>query len=207
MFVIGLTGGIGSGKSAASAHFESLGIVCVDADQVSRQVVAPGTPALAAIAERHGPDILLADGNLDRAALREIIFSSAEEKQWLEGLLHPLIAEETGRQLAAAQSPYVLFVSPLLIESGQIAWCQRLLVIDVPETLQISRTMARDSNERDQVERIIASQASRQQRLDAADDVICNDKDLQALQSGVETLHQHYLEMAKSHAQQQAQQQ
>ncbi len=202
MFVVGLTGGIGSGKSAASAHFESLGIACVDADQVSREVVEPGSTALQAIAERHGNGILLADGSLDRAALRKIIFSSEVEKQWLEALLHPLIAEETGRQLMSASSPYVLFVSPLLVESGQVAWCQRLLIIDVPESVQISRTMARDNNDRAQVESIMASQATRQQRLDAADDVICNDGDLQSLHSAVENLHKHYLELAKSHANQ-----
>lgn len=201
MYVVGLTGGIGSGKSAAATRFESFGIVAVDADVIARDVVKPGTPALAAITEHFGKAILQDDGTLDRAALRKIIFQSATEKTWLESLLHPLIGEETLRQLAAAQSPYVLFVSPLLVESGQKVLCQRLLVIDVPEALQIERTMARDSNERSQVERIIASQASRQVRLAQADDVICNDSDLDELHSAVDKLHQHYLSLASQHAQ------
>ncbi len=200
MFVVGLTGGIGSGKSAASRHFEQLGITAVDADVISREVVAPGSEALQTIEQRHGKAILLDDGSLDRAALRQKIFSSPEEKAWLEGLLHPLIANETLRQLEAATSPYVLFVSPLLVESGQMALCQRLLVIDVPEDLQIERTILRDHNPRDQVERIMASQASREQRLAMADDVICNDRDLKYLEQEVDLLHQRYLSLATEHA-------
>ncbi|MBB3047066.1 dephospho-CoA kinase [Litorivivens lipolytica] len=200
MFVIGLTGGIGSGKSAASRRFEQHGIVAVDADVISRQVVEPGSEALTAIQARHGDSILLSDGGLDRAALRQKIFSSPEEKAWLEGLLHPLIADETLRQLEAATSPYVLFVSPLLVESGQKVLCHRLLVIDVPESLQLERTMARDNNPRDQVERIMASQASREQRLAVADDVICNDRDLDFLEGEVDRLHTEYLKLAAEHA-------
>ena len=200
MFVVGLTGGIGSGKSAASRRFEQLGITAVDADVISREVVAPGSEALQAIEQRHGKAILLDDGSLDRAALRQKIFSSPEEKAWLEGLLHPLIVNETLRQLEAADSPYVLFVSPLLVESGQKVLCQRLLVIDVPEDLQIERTIHRDNNPRDQVERIMASQASREQRLAMADDVICNDRDLKYLEQEVDLLHQRYLSLATEHA-------
>lgn len=140
MFVVGLTGGIGSGKSAASRRFEQLGITAVDADVISREVVAPGSEALQVIEQRHGKAILLDDGSLDRAALRQKIFSSPEEKAWLEGLLHPLIANETLRQLEAADSPYVLFVSPLLVESGQKVLCQRLLVIDVPEDRSVEKS-------------------------------------------------------------------
>lgn len=201
MYVVGLTGGIGSGKSAASARFEALGISAVDADVIAREVVQPGTPALDAITSHFGNDILQDDGTLDRAALRKIIFQSETDKHWLESLLHPLIGEETLRQLAAAQSPYVLFISPLLVESGQKALCQRLLVIDVPEELQVERTMARDTNERSQVERIIASQARREDRLAQADDVICNDGGLEALHDAVDRLHQHYLTLASTHAQ------
>lgn len=200
MFVVGLTGGIGSGKSAASRRFEQLGITAVDADVISREVVAPGSEALQAIEQRHGKAILLDDGSLDRAALRQKIFSSPEEKAWLEGLLHPLIVNETLRQLEAADSPYVLFVSPLLVESGQKVLCQRLLVIDVPEDLQIERTIHRDNNPRDQVERIMASQASREQRLAMADDVICNDRNLKYLEQEVDLLHQRYLSLATEHA-------
>lgn len=199
MYVVGLTGGIGSGKSAASQRFEALGIVVVDADVIARDVVAPGTPALAAIKSHFGEKILQGDGCLDRAALRKIIFQSNAEKQWLESLLHPLIGEETQRRLSEAQSPYVIFVSPLLVESGQKVWCQRLLLIDVPENLQIDRTMARDSNDRALVERIMASQAGRDERLDQADDVICNDAGLEELQHAVDRLHHQYLSLASEH--------
>lgn len=201
MYVVGLTGGIGSGKSAVSQHLESFGIVAVDADIISRDVVKPGSSALAAIEEHFGKTILLEDGTLDRAALRKIIFESADEKSWLESLLHPLIGEETLHRLEAADSPYVLFVSPLLVESGQKVLCQRLLVVDVPEALQIERTMMRDNNERSQVERIIASQARREDRLMQADDVICNDAGLDELHSAVDSLHQQYLSLANAHAQ------
>ena len=174
MFIVGLTGGIGSGKTAVSDHLQSLGIDIVDADIASRTVVEPGQPALAKIAEHFGDDILLADQSLDRAALRQKIFSNPDDKQWLEALLHPLIAEEISYQLAKAQSPYAIFVSPLLLEAGQDAICDRILVVDVPEELQIARTTTRDNNDEAQVKRIIASQASRQQRLEKADDIIEN---------------------------------
>lgn len=201
MYVVGLTGGIGSGKSAASQRFEALGITAVDADVIARDVVKPGTPALTAIEKHFGQKILQGDGSLDRAALRKIIFQSSEEKRWLETLLHPLIGDETLRQLGAAQSPYVLFVSPLLVESGQKIWSQRLLVIDVPEALQIERTIGRDNNDRAQVERIIASQVRREDRLAEADDVICNDSGLDDLHRAIDKLHHHYLLLASEHAQ------
>ncbi len=200
MYVVGLTGGIGSGKSAASNRFETRGIQVVDADVVARDVVRPGTKAFESITSHFGTAILLEDGSLDRAALRKIIFESSLEKAWLEALLHPLIGDETLRQLAEAQSPYVLFVSPLIVESGQKALCQRLLVIDVPTEIQIERTMARDSNDRSQVERIIASQARREDRIAQADDVICNDSGLEALHKAIDHHHQRYLKLASEHA-------
>lgn len=196
MLVIGLTGGIGSGKTAASDHFSHLGIEIVDADIASRVVVEPGKPALTQIAEHFGEAILLADQTLNRAALREKIFANPDDKKWLEALLHPLIAEEITRGLAAATSPYVIFVSPLLIESDQKSFCNRLLVIDVPEQLQLERTTKRDNNDEAQVKRIIASQASRQQRLDLADDVIDNTNGLDELLAKVENMHQQYLQLA-----------
>ena len=196
MLVVGLTGGIGSGKTAASDHFGHLGIEIVDADIASRVVVEPGKPALEKIAEHFGESILLADRSLDRAALRKTIFANPDEKKWLETLLHPLIAEEITRGLASAKSPYVIFVSPLLIESDQKSFCNRLLVIDVPEQVQLQRTTQRDNNDEAQVKRIIASQASRQQRLDLADDVIENTAGLEQLFSAVEKMHQHYLQLA-----------
>ena len=196
MFIVGLTGGIGSGKTAVSRRFEALGIVVVDADVIAREVVEPGTPALAQIREHFGAEIIRPDGSLDRAALRRIVFSDAEAKRWLEALLHPLIGDETLRQLNTAPGPYVLLASPLLVESGQTAICDRVLVVDVPEAVQLQRTMQRDSNDAEQVRRIIASQATREQRLEAADDVVDNSADEAALDGQVAALHQRYTELA-----------
>ena len=192
-WILGLTGGIGSGKSAAAAHFVQLGIDLVNADQAARWVVEPGRPALAQIAEHFGADILQADGSLDRAALRARIFQDAEQRRWLERLLHPLIRQEIIEVLARATSPYAILESPLLIESGQSQLCQRVLVIDVPEAVQISRTVSRDGNDEAQVRAIMAAQTSREERLAKADDVIVNDRDLTWLQQEVERLHRFYL--------------
>ena len=192
-WILGLTGGIGSGKSAAAAHFAQLGIDLVNADQAARWVVEPGRPALAQIAAHFGADILQADGSLDRAALRARVFQDAEQRRWLERLLHPLIRQEIIEVLARATSPYAILESPLLIESGQSQLCQRVLVIDVPEAVQISRTVSRDGNDEAQVRAIMAAQASRRERLAKADDVIVNDRDLTWLQQEVERLHRFYL--------------
>ncbi len=195
-YVIGITGGIGSGKTAVSDHFESLGITVVDADVASRTVVEIGTPALASIAEHFGSQLLQTDGSLDRAALRSAIFEDSTQRQWLESLLHPLIREEIVSGLESASSPYAILVSPLLIESGQSQLTERVLVVDVPEALQLKRTVARDSNSEQQVKAIMAAQASRQQRLDSADDVVVNDNTLDHLKAQVEALHQKYLKLA-----------
>lgn len=192
-WILGLTGGIGSGKSAAAQHFIDLGIHVVDADHAARWVVEPGRPALAAIAEHFGPGVLQADGTLDRAALRALIFEVPEERRWLEGLLHPLIGEEIADNLAKAQSPYAILVSPLLIESGQNAMTQRVLVIDAPQQLQIERTLQRDQTTEQQVQAILKVQTSRQDRVSHADDVVVNDRDLAWLHSEVERLHHFYL--------------
>ena len=197
MLVVGLTGGIGSGKTAVSDRFKQLGIDVVDADIASRTVVALGSPALASITNRFGEGILLADHTLNRAALRTKIFIRAEDKQWLESLLHPLIAAEIRKGINSAQSPYVVFVSPLLVESSQKDLCDRLLIVDVPEEVQLQRTMQRDNNDKEQVKRIIASQTSRQQSLQQADDIIENTGSIQELQRKVEALHQNYLQQAK----------
>ena len=170
-WILGLTGGIGSGKSAAAQHFIDLGIHAVDADHAARWVVEPGRPALAQIAQHFGDDVLQADGQLDRAALRKLIFEIPEERRWLEKLLHPLIAEEIAAHLARAKSPYAILVSPLLIESGQYAMTQRVLVIDAPEQLQIERTLQRDQTSEQQVQAILKAQSSRQDRLSHADAV------------------------------------
>lgn len=196
MLVVGVTGGIGSGKSAVTDRFAELNICVVDADVVARVVVEPGKPALRKIAEHFGSHLILENGALDRAALREIVFTDKEQRLWLERLTHPLIGEEITRQLQASQSPYTIFVSPLLIETSQHALADRILLVDVPVELQIKRTMARDNNNEDQVRAIIASQASREDRLRRADDVIVNDKDLAHLDREVARLHAFYLRLA-----------
>ncbi len=194
--IVGLTGGIGSGKSTVAGRLIEHGIEVINADQISRDVVEPGQPALANISEYFGPQVLTANGEMDRAWLRQQIFSHPDDKQWLEQLLHPLIAEETVNRLNSATSAYCVLESPLLIEMGQDSWCDRVLVIDVPEEIQISRGMARDGNSRGQIENIIAAQASRQQRCERADDVILNDASLEALIAATDKLHQRYLEIA-----------
>jgi len=192
-WVLGLTGGIASGKSAAAQRFAELGVHVVDADQASRWVVEPGRPALAALAERYGVALLQADGSLDRGALRKVIFEDAQERRWVEALLHPLIAEEIARSLASATSPYAVFVSPLMVESGQYRTTQRLLVVDAPEAVRVARTLLRDHTTPEQVQAILKAQASREQRLALADDVLVNDRDLAWLHSEVERLHAFYL--------------
>ena len=195
-FVIGLTGGIGSGKSAVSARFETHGITVVDADQASRTVVQPGQPALAAIVERFGHGMLAADGSLDRAQLRQRIFADPAEREWLETLLHPRIAIEIFRGLQAATSRYVLLVSPLLLEAKQDSLANRVLVVDVDEDTQLARTMARDANNEQQVRAIMAAQMGREARLARADDVIRNDGSLADLHAQVDALHRRYVAFA-----------
>ncbi|QNH75603.1 dephospho-CoA kinase [Pseudomonas protegens] len=192
-WTLGLTGGIGSGKSAAAQHFIDLGVHVIDADHAARWVVEPGRPALEQIARHFGQGVLQADGQLDRAALRKLIFEVPEQRRWLEALLHPLIAEEIVKHLARAESPYAILVSPLLIESGQSRMTQRILVIDVPQPLQIERTLQRDQISEQQVRAILQAQASREERLRHADDVLVNDRDQAWLRSEVERLHHFYL--------------
>ncbi|MDD0974262.1 dephospho-CoA kinase [Pseudomonas fontis] len=192
-WILGLTGGIGSGKSAAAQRFVELGVHLVDADQAARWVVEPGRPALASIVERFGPGVLQSDGQLDRAALRQLIFADPEQRRWLEALLHPLIGQEIFSYLAKAESPYAVFVSPLMIESGQYQRTDRLLVIDAPQALQIERTLQRDQTSPEQVQAILAAQTSREERLRHAHDVLVNDRDLDWLRSEVDRLHHFYL--------------
>lgn len=192
-WILGLTGGIGSGKSSAAEHFAALGVHVVDADHAARWVVEPGRAALKKIAEHFGADVLQADGQLDRGALRTLIFADPQQRLWLEALLHPLIRDEIAQNLAQATSPYAILVSPLLVESGQHATTQRVLVIDAPQALQIQRTLLRDNTSEDQVRAILKAQASREERLRHADDVLVNDNDLKALQTEVERLHHYYL--------------
>lgn len=196
MLVIGITGGIGSGKTAVSDRFAARGIAVVDADLASRVVVEPDRPALAAIREHFGDEVIADDGSLDRAALRGKVFADPAERRWLEQLLHPLIGEELRSGLQVATSPYAVLVSPLLFEAGQISLADRVLVVDVPEDLQVERTAARDGNSAEQVRAIMAAQADRETRLARADDVIVNDGGLDELDAAVETLHQSYLKLA-----------
>ena len=191
--VVGVTGGIGSGKTAVTDRFESLGITVVDADLAARVIMEPGRPALAAVAEHFGNDILLPDGQLDRAALRRIVFANPEERHWLEALTHPLIGEEISAQLAAATSPYVILASPLLLETSQRDYCDLVVVVDVPESPQLERTTARDDNDEAQVRRIMDAQLSREKRLAGADEVIDNSGTLDDLHLQVDTLHQKLL--------------
>ncbi|KFX68510.1 dephospho-CoA kinase [Pseudomonas taeanensis MS-3] len=192
-WILGLTGGIGSGKSAVAQYFVEQGVHLVDADHAARWVVEPGQPALAKIVEHFGGEVLQANGQLDRAALRARVFAEADERRWLEALLHPLIGQEIMQYLARAESPYAILVSPLLIESGQHKLTQRVLVVDAPEQLQIQRTMQRDQTSAEQVQAILKAQASREERLRHADDVLVNDRDLPWLQAEVERLHHFYL--------------
>ncbi|MBK1852111.1 dephospho-CoA kinase [Marinobacter sp. 1-4A] len=193
--VIGLTGGIGSGKSTVARQFGSLGVHWVDADDVAREVVEPGTPALASIAEHFGAGILTDKGTLDRARLRQIVFEQPEQRVWLEGLLHPVIREELIRQLHPQdyKLPYVLLVSPLLLETDQHNLVEQVLVVDVPVEVQIERTMGRDTNSREQVERIIAAQMPREQRLARADVVINNNQSSNKVAAEVRALHEAFM--------------
>ncbi|ADN00031.1 dephospho-CoA kinase [Dickeya dadantii] len=197
-YIVALTGGIGSGKSTVAQGFAALGATIVDADVIARQVVAPGQPALAAIVEYFGREILQPDGTLNRNALRERIFSNPEDKRWLNALLHPLIQQETRRQLAAVTTPYALWVVPLLVENRLQGQAQRILVVDVPLETQLQRTMARDGVSRAQAQNILASQASREQRLACADDIIDNNSNPSVLAPRIAALHQHYLTLAAS---------
>jgi dephospho-CoA kinase len=187
--VIGVTGGIGSGKTAATNHFEDLGITVVDADLAARVIMEPDGSALAAVAERYGPDILLADGQLDRSALRARIFSDASERTWLEQLTHPLIGDEIMAQMEASQSAYTILSSPLLLETTQKGLCSEVLLIDVPEEVQLTRTMSRDDNDEAQVRRIMAAQMPRNEKRALADHIIDNSLDQAALHRAVDEFH------------------
>ena len=169
-----MTGGIGSGKTTVANQFAELGIEVVDADVIAREVVEPGTPALAAITAHFGPGVIDEQGRLDRRQLREWVFSDPSAKEWLNALLHPLVRSEMLRQCAVVCSPYCLLVVPLLVENKLTQLADRVLVIDVDEATQIERTCHRDGVDRPQAEAILAAQASRAERLAAADDVLDN---------------------------------
>ncbi len=198
MLTIGLTGGIGSGKTQVSDHFARLGVPVIDTDVIARELVAPAQPALSKIATTFGRDILTPQGNLDRRALRRLIFNQPDKRRQLEDILHPRIRAEVRNRLRQLGSPWCIIVIPLLQESAQQDLVQRILLVDAPAELQLSRTMRRDNVAADDVRKIIASQASRQSRLELADDVILNDGSLEQLQQQVEKMYQFYNQLAGS---------
>lgn len=196
---IGVTGGIAAGKNAVAQAFAAHGVPWVDADDVAREIVAPGEPALAEIAAHFGEQVLDADGRLDRRRLRAIVFAKPEERAWLESVTHPRVRERLLTHLARMRksgAPYHLLVSPLLFESGQHRLVDRRLVIDVPEALQLARTTARDDVDEAQARAIVAAQMPRDERLAKADDVIDNGGDLDALAAQVARLDALYRELA-----------
>lgn len=201
-YTVALTGGVGSGKSTVASAFAQLGVTIIDADIIARQVVEPGTPALSAIVARYGQTICLPDGTLNRRALREKIFASADEKVWLNALLHPLIGQQTRLEMARATSPYVLWVVPLLVENQLYKNADRVLVVDVTPEIQLQRTMLRDNVTRELAEKMLAAQVSRATRLAVADDVIDNNGAPDAIVSDVARLHQRYLALAAEAEQQ-----
>lgn len=196
--IVGLTGGIGSGKSAAMAVFDKLGIGCVDADVVAREVVEPGQPALNAIADHFGEDVLTDDGLLDRSALRHRIFSDPDEKRWLEGLLHPLIRTEMRWQLAVQSSPYSVLVAPLLFENNLDCECDTSVLIDVPESVQVERVVARDGGSEEQARAIIRQQMPRVEKLKRADHVVSNTGSLAELEAQLVALHEQFVAQSAS---------
>lgn len=196
-FIIGLTGGIGSGKSAAAERFAARGAEVVDTDAIAHALTAPGGAAIDAIRARFGADVITPAGALDRSAMRQRVFSDPVARQSLEAILHPLIRAESARRCAGAESAYVVLAVPLLIESGH--WqqrCDRVCVVDCPEALQLQRVMARSALDEAQVRAIMATQASRADRLAAANDVVDNSTDLASLHRQIDALHERYLTLA-----------
>jgi len=195
--VVGLTGGIGSGKTTVANRFGALGVTLVDTDLIAHQLTGPGGAAMPAITAEFGPGVVAADGRLDRAAMRELAFTDPAARKRLEAILHPMIRDESERQLAAATSPYAILVVPLLVEGGKPrARAQRVLVVDCRPETQIERVIKRNGLPREQIQAILAAQASREQRLAAADDVIDNDGSPETLDERVRALHERYLGLA-----------
>lgn len=196
MLIIGLTGGIGSGKSTVADLFLESGVPVIDADVIARELVQPGQPVLQRIVHAFGDEVLLPDGKLDRARLRTLVFSDAQQRQRLESIMHPSIRAALQKRAAAVTTPYCIVVIPLLLETGQTDLVSRTLVIDTSPATQISRTMKRSGLDRAAVESIMAAQWSRARRLAGADDVITNNGTLEDLRAQVEPLHRRYLALA-----------
>lgn len=202
-YSVGLTGGIGSGKSTVGEAFAAHGVAVVDTDAIAHAMTAPGGPAIEAIRAAFGPRFIGADGAMDRAVMRDWVFKNPEERLRLEGLLHPLIRAETARQSAAATSPYVILMIPLLVEASRrdAQWrarFDRVAVVDCSEATQIARVMSRNGFTEEAVRRILEAQATRAERLAAADDVIDNDGAPERIAPQVLRLHGHYLELART---------
>jgi dephospho-CoA kinase len=194
-YIVGLTGGIGSGKSTVATCFRNLGIVTVDADQASRAVVEVGTPALSRIADHFGDAVIAEDGRLHRSHLRSIIFQDSGAKAWLENLLHPLIKTWIVEQLTSAQSPYAILESPLLFETDQHLLVNTALLVDVPVELQLSRAMARDKSDETDIKRIIDSQMKREEKCKRADWIFDNSSDETSIAMRVKELHHQFLKL------------
>ena len=200
-YVVGLTGGIGSGKSAAADRFAELGATVVDTDLIAHALTTPGGQAIAAIRQAFGDEVITVDGALDRKLMRERAFTDPTVRRQLEAILHPAIRAESERLVGAAHTPYVVLVVPLLVESGRYRErCQSLCVVDCPTEVQVARVMSRSGLDVAQVQAIMATQASREQRLAAADDVIDNSGDRNSLIAQVDHLHRQYLEAARQTA-------
>lgn len=196
MLRIGLTGGIGSGKSTVCAIFRELGVPVIDSDEIARELVAPGSAALQQITTRFGPQVVRDDGSLDRQQMRELVFNDPGKREQLEAILHPLIRQEMERQIALLHAPYLILAIPLLLEKGWQQQLDRVLVIDCSEELQRQRAARRDGSPAQTIDRIIASQIERDARLAAADDRIDNGGSLASLRAQVEALHHHYLALS-----------
>ncbi len=200
-FVVGLTGGIGSGKSAAADCFAALGVGVVDTDAIAHELTAAGGAAMPALVAAFGADVAMADGALDRSRMRRLVFADPTARGRLEAILHPLIRTLSAERCRLAGSPYVILAVPLLVESGSYRErCDRIVAVDCPESLQISRVMARNGLSEAEVRAIMATQASRAERLAVADDVIANDGDLANLEMQVGELHREYLRLSSQKA-------
>jgi dephospho-CoA kinase len=197
-FTVALTGGIASGKSEAARRFAALGATVIDADVVARELVQPGTPALAEIATLFGAQMLDANGSLERAEMRALIFGDAEARRRLEAILHPRVRAEMLVRTDAARGPYALLVIPLFVETAGYEWVDRVVVVDLPRELQLARAIARDRMAPSLAEAMIDAQASREQRLAAADDVIDNSGTPDALDAQISSLHARYLDLARN---------
>ncbi len=196
-FAVGLTGGIGSGKSTVSDLFAELGAEIIDTDEIARDLTASGQPAVSQIEQEFGPEVVQGDGALDRKRMRELAFSDSNAREKLQNILHPLIRTEVQRRLAATNAPYAIVVVPLLVESRGYKFADRILVVDCSEEQQVERVTRRSGLARNQIEAIMATQVSRSKRLAAADDVIRNEGEAAELRAKVQQLHEKYLTLAQ----------